>query len=193
MNGELRAELLAMRAEDQDVAEECWRASEADDRFRGLFLFQVEVERSEWPEVFREAELVTERHSVRLGQIVGAHGWPGRSLVGPDGAEASWLILQHSGSELQGRCLPLLRAALDQGDVLPQQCASVADRLELVAGRAQRYGTHLSLDGQNRHVPTGGVADPERLDRIRAEIGLDPWETYVEGLGGRPGPIGAGS
>jgi hypothetical protein len=187
----LRPELLAMRDEDRKVARASFQASEADERFRGRFLFEVDVDRSEWPTEFFEAEAVVARHAVRLREIVALHGWPGASLVGPDGADAAWLVLQHSDRDLQEHCLPLLRTALGTGEATAQQYAAVADRIELLAGVLQLYGTHLALDDQGRHVPTRGVVEPGGLDRRRAAIGLEAWSGYVLGMGGRPGPTGS--
>src|SRR5688572_26226692 len=36
-----------------------------------------------------------ERNSAGLRAVLTEHGWPGRSLVGDDGAEAAWFIAQH--------------------------------------------------------------------------------------------------
>ena len=35
-------------------------------------------------------------NTTRLREIVSADGWPGRSLVGTDGAHAAWLLAQHA-------------------------------------------------------------------------------------------------
>lgn len=41
-------------------------------------------------------EAVHKINAARLATIIEQHGWPGRSFVGDDGAEATWLIAQHS-------------------------------------------------------------------------------------------------
>ena len=185
----LRAELLSLRTKDQHVARDAFEASEADDRFRGKFAFEVEPYRSDWPEAFLRAEAVTATHAERLAAIVSSCGWPGRSLVGEDGADAAWLLLQHAGADLQRHCLPLLRQALAAGEVTAQQYAAVADRIALLEGGLQIFATHLALDAEGRHVPTHGVDDPALLDHRRAGTGLAPWSDYVVGLGGRPGRV----
>src|SRR4051794_10939213 len=35
----------------------------------------------------------------RLGEIVAEHGWPTTTLVGKDGANAAWLLVQHADTE----------------------------------------------------------------------------------------------
>lgn len=39
---------------------------------------------------------VHQRNAQRLDAIIQQHGWPGKSLVGEEGADAAWLILQHA-------------------------------------------------------------------------------------------------
>src|SRR2546422_2708299 len=41
-------------------------------------------------------EALHQRHATRLAALIDAHGWPGRSRVGEEGAQAAWLILQHA-------------------------------------------------------------------------------------------------
>src|SRR5947209_9236632 len=74
----LRAELLAMAAEDRRV----WAELAADGSlFDGYHPRMAEVHR---------------RNAARLTETLDRHGWPGRDLVGADGAAAAWLVLQHA-------------------------------------------------------------------------------------------------
>ncbi len=41
-------------------------------------------------------EALHQRHATRLAALIDAHGWPGRSRVGEEGARAAWLVLQHA-------------------------------------------------------------------------------------------------
>lgn len=53
----------------------------------------------------------------RLKQIIAAQGWPTVTTAGRDGAEAAWLIAQHSDADpaFQARALELLTAGAQQG------------------------------------------------------------------------------
>lgn len=177
MNDQLRAELLAMREVDQAGARACFEATEADPRFRGKFLFQIP--REDWVATFHEHEARNREHADRLRRIVDVHGWPGISLVGQEGEEAAWLLLQHAGALAQRELLPALRRAFEEGEAPAQHLAAVVDREALESEHLQVYGTHLSLDDAGEHVATVGVVDPDRLDERRAELTLTPWVEYV--------------
>lgn len=105
--------------------------------------------------------------------LIGAHGWLGRSLVGEEGADCAWILVQHADRdrELQDRCLDLLYTAVRHGEADPRHYAMLADRLRRMDGRPQLYGTHCRLvDGALTF--NGAVADPEQLAERRHVLGL---------------------
>ena len=124
---------------------------------------------------------VHQRNARRLRRIIEAVGWPGANLVGPDGAEASWLILQHAISEpdLLRRALPLLVAAAREGKADPAHAAMLEDRIRFFEGRPQRYGTQLDWDADGNLSP-GEVEDPQHLAERRAAVGLPTLEEQIE-------------
>jgi hypothetical protein len=74
----LRARLLALVREDLEVRSELLARGELFDGYHP-----------------RMAD-VHSRNADELERSIEKHGWPGHSLVGIDGAEAAWLILQHA-------------------------------------------------------------------------------------------------
>src|SRR4051794_8313325 len=96
MNDSLRNELLALADEDQRVRAELAADGSLFDGYRP-----------------RMAE-VHRRNAARLAGIIEEYGWPGRTLVGEDGAEAACLVLHHAIGDptLQRRGLELLWQAV---------------------------------------------------------------------------------
>ncbi len=162
----LRLELLALAADDE--------------RVRPLLAADGRLFDGYAPEM----EAVHRRNAARLAELVGAHGWPGRSLAGEDGAEAAWRIVQHAIGEpsLQRRCLPLLEAAAAAGEAPPLQPAMLADRIRYFEGRPQLYGTTVGWDAEGRLSP-GPLEMPGEVDARRAALGLPPLATSL-----RPDP-----
>src|SRR2546426_12260662 len=93
-----------------------------------------------------------QRHATRLAALIDAHGWPGRSRVGEEGAQAAWLILQHAieNPPLMRRGLTLLRGGVSEGEVSPLEVAMLEDRIRTFEGRPQRYGTQFDWDEHGR-------------------------------------------
>lgn len=172
---ELRRRLLEMSEEDQRVRSELAATGE---------LFDGYAPRME--EVHR-------RNAAALEAVIQRHGWPGRSLVGADGAQAAWLVLQHAIGDpaLQRRCLPLLREAAARGEAEPAQAAFLEDRISFFERRPQRYGTQFDWDENGRLSPWL-IEDPERVDEYRRSVGLEPLAERVRRMAeeaeGEPAP-----
>jgi len=162
MNKSLRTELINMSVEDQRVREEL--AADGS-LFEGYHPRMLEVH---------------QRNGKRLEEVIDEYGWPGKSLVGQDGAEAAWLILQHdiSNPALQRRCLALLEAAARAGEIPLWQPAYLLDRIRSNEGKPQVYGIQFDWDEHGEMSPLP-IADIEQVDERRAVVGLGPLEEEV--------------
>ena len=157
----IRAELLEMAAGDLRVREELARSGEL---FEGYHPRMREVH---------------ERNAARLRELIESHGWPTRVLVGEDGANAAWLILQHAIGDpaLQRRGLVLMQEA--EGEVSRVHVAMLEDRIRVNEGRGQRYGTQFDWDRNGLLSPLP-IEDADGVDRRRGEVGLPPLAEDIE-------------
>jgi hypothetical protein len=121
-------------------------------------------------------------NALRLKQIIAEFGWPDEQMVGEDGAKAAWFIVQHAiGSpDLQRSCLALLRNSADQGRVPRWQAAYLEDRMAMQEGRPQRYGTQWLDDPQDGRARPWRLAEADRVNILRAEVGLPPMQPVPE-------------
>ena len=153
----LRRELIAMAEEDQRVRAELARDGSL---FEGYH---------------PRMQSLHDANAARLSAILDAHGWPGQSLVGREGAFAAWLIAQHAIGQpaFQRRVLELLKPAIPTGEVPALHAAMLEDRIRSFEGRPQLYGTQFDWDEQGRMSPLPHD-DPARVEARRREIGLKP-------------------
>ncbi|MBZ5712936.1 DUF6624 domain-containing protein [Nannocystis pusilla] len=159
MDEDLRAELMRWIAEDDETRE---RLARDGSLFAGYH---------------PEMEAVHRRNAARLREVLAGVGWPGRTLVGDDGASAAWRIVQHAIGEpaLLRSCLPLLQRAAAEGEADPAEVAKLEDRIRVSEGRPQRYGTQYDWNEDGTAmVPMVGVEAPESLAERRAAVGLPP-------------------
>jgi len=156
-NGELRGELVKMAARDLEVRENLIR--------RGVL----------YEGYHPEMEAIHVHNASRLKEIISEHGWPVPEMVGDDGAEAAWLIVQHAIGDppLQRQCLRLLQDAAESGDVPLWQAAMLEDRIRMFEGRPQIYGTQLETHDDGAVRPYL-VEDPEHVEERRSRVGLEP-------------------
>ena len=157
MDLQLRQCLLDMAAEDARVRAELAASGEL---FQGYAPRMAEVD---------------DRNAKALAGIIAACGWPGRSLVGENGAAAAWLIVQHAIGQpaLLRACLLLLREAAARGEAEAARAAMLEDRICFFERRPQRYGTQWDCDEHGRMAPWT-IGDPDNVDARRASVGLGP-------------------
>jgi hypothetical protein len=161
-NPALRTELLAMRDADQ-VLRKRWIAAGLDNQ-----------------PLKAEVAALDAKHVARLTQIIDEVGWPGKSLVGPDGANAAWLIAQHGGKEFLHKVLPLMKKAAARGELNAASYALSEDRVRIQDGKKQIYGSQFNTrDGKCEPLP---IEDPEHVDERRRSVKLDLLADYAADL-----------
>lgn len=170
MLAHLRDSLLALREHDLSVRAE------------------LEAEGSLFEGYHPRMEAVHRENALKLRRMIAECGWPHEGLVGADGAEAAWLVAQHSISEpdFMRRCRELLELESAAGRVPRWQYAYLDDRIRVSEGQRQRFGT------QFESTPDGPVVceieHPELLEQRRAEAGLSPMSERLRALEHAPRP-----
>lgn len=170
-NPALRQELLQMMKVDQDARKKLLelmkKRSLENHKDVSTALNSKELE---------EINKIDTQNQKRLKEIVAQHGWPGQSLVGKEGANAAWLLVQHADTDraFQQKCLDLMKA-MPAGEVEKKNIAYLTDRVLVGQKKQQRYGTQLD----NKCEPQP-IEDPDNLDKRRAEMGLNTMAEYLK-------------
>ena len=117
---------------------------------------------------------VHQAHNARLREILEEYGWPGRRLVGEDGAAAAWLLLQHAvlDPDLMRTALVRVEQATFTGDCEAKHLALLIDRIRTLEGRLQLYGTQHDWDATGQLSPLP-IEAPEGVDERRRRMGLE--------------------
>lgn len=113
---------------------------------------------------------------VQLLQFVEKNGWLGKTLVGKDGAEATWLIAQHAEHSPidQARLLPKLKEAVDKGEAEMRHYAYLFDQVCANYRKPQRFGTLRWKNPETGQWETYPLEDKEKVNEFRQEAGLPP-------------------
>ncbi len=158
INQQLRNELLSIREEDQKVLQELIDSGELGTT-----------------EYHPRMKATHEKNNARIKEIISEYGWPGFSVVGKEGSEASWLIVQHAvlDTKFMDRCIPLLNEAVIQGEAEGWCLAYLQDRVLSMSGKPQIYGTQHDIDENGIAYPLT-IDEPEKVEILRKEVGLEP-------------------
>lgn len=154
---------------DEELRAELLRRMELDQAAR------LAYDGEDWEPVRR----VDDENLPWLKGLIAERGWPGASLVGTDGAHATWLLVQHADADpaFQRHCLGLLSAAVEADEATRSNLAYLTDRVLLAEEQPQVYGTQMTRRG-GEWVPCN-LGDPDGVDARRAEMDLGPLAEYV--------------
>ncbi len=130
--------------------------------------------------ILKELQEIDQKHTKRMKAIVEKYGWPTKSMVGTDGAQNAWLLVQHADHDrpFQNKCLELMKPLVATGEVSKNNFAYLTDRVLVGAGKPQRYGTQLHT--VNNELVPQTMEEPDKVDERRKEMGMEPLAKYLE-------------
>lgn len=165
-NPALRRELLQRLEQDQAIRNE---------------LIKKGIDHPD-PSDLARMKAIDSSNTERMRAIIRQYGWPGLSLVGRDGTEAAFLLVQHAELSFQKEVLPLVEKSYKKGELSGQSYALLVDRVLVGEGKPQIYGTQAKHFSQWKgHEPVlEPIEDEANVDKRRAEVGLFPLAQYLE-------------
>lgn len=119
-----------------------------------------------------------------LKAIVDEFEWPGKSLIGEDGVERFWSLIQHCDQDVdfQELCLQHLSAAVNNNEASKKYIPFLHDRTLKNRGVKQLYGTQLRIVEQR--LVAYPIGEPILLEHRRKEYGLEPFSEYIHKVKG---------
>lgn len=164
----LRKRLLALVEEDQNLRNE---------------MIQGGVDHPD-KALLARLDAVDLRNTARMRRMIKEFGWPGPDLVGWDGTEAAFTLVQHSSHSFQKELLPLITKKFKAGVLRGPNYALFLDRVLVEDGRPQVYGLKALPFAQwkNGEPVLYPIEDEANVDKRRAEVGLSSLAEYRQYL-----------
>lgn len=130
----------------------------------------------------KDFQEVTAKNLVHLKNIVKKYGYPSHTLVGESSSHNFWLMVQHSDSDLkfQKKLLKLMFKEVKRANASARDYAYLADRVRINSGEPQLYGTQIVVKDTKKGYQLKPVFQPEKLNERRRQMGLPPFEEYLE-------------
>ena len=115
---------------------------------------------------------------IKVKAILDQYGWLGSDIVGGQGNQTIFLVIQHADLRTQEKYLPMMQEAVRHGKAKGSHLALLIDRVEMYNGRPQIYGSQLN--GENGKYKFYPILDEANVNKRRAEVGLEPLEEYAK-------------
>ena len=116
-----------------------------------------------------------------LNKFIALIRYPTISKVGKEANEAAWMIIQHaiSNPTFMKYCLELLQIEVQKGNADPKQFAYLSDRIAVLGGKPQLYGTQFDWD-ENGELSPNSYDDLTKVNGRRKEIELNSLEEQIK-------------
>lgn len=131
-------------------------------------------------------KLILEKDSINLikvQNILDTRGWLGEDIIGREGNQTLFLVIQHADLDTQEKYLPMMRDAVGRGHAKANHLALLEDRIALRKGGKQIYGSQIGRDKKTGERYVLPLTDPDNVDKRRAEVGLGTIQDYIQNWG----------
>ncbi|MCL2132587.1 MAG: hypothetical protein FWH36_09120, partial [Lentimicrobiaceae bacterium] len=116
---------------------------------------------------------------IKITKILDERGWLGSDVIGVEGNQTLYLVIQHSNTETREKYLPMMREAVKNGNANAFNLAYLEDRTALGKGEKQIYGSQVLYYYETGEHFVQPLIDPENVDKRRAEVGLGTMQDYL--------------
>lgn len=116
-----------------------------------------------------------------LKAIIDRIGYPTVDKVGVKASEAAWLIIQHAIGlpRFMKRCRDLLKNAVIENKANPINLAYLTDRIAVLEGKPQHYGTQFDW-GELGELSPNSYADLTKVNQRRKSVELNTLKDQTE-------------
>ncbi len=131
----------------------------------------------------KQQEIVRRNHQINEQKIIAildSKGWPSEAVIGAQGNLTICNVIQHSANEIRLKYLPMMRKAVKEKKLHPRLLARAEDRLATDQGKLQIYGGQIKYYPETKSFDVWPIADPENVDKRRADIGLEPIAEFLK-------------
>jgi hypothetical protein len=156
----LRMELEAMYDADQDI--------------RRILVDSIGFNSPETPKYMNKIGEIDAQNQAKLQVILEKYGWIEQSKIGEKAAEGIFYIVQHAPLEMKEKYFPQFKKLAMQGEAKQTQCAMLEDRILMMKGKKQIYGTQANNNIRpDKKFVIWPIENPAAVNGLRKKAGFD--------------------
>jgi len=115
---------------------------------------------------------IDKQNLIKVVSLIEKCGMPTTKEVSQKQMDAIWLVFQHADNTNRKKYFPLLKKAAENGDLSKGDIALMEDRILMLDGKPQIYGSQVTKDRNTGEWMLYDLQNPETVDKRRAEVGL---------------------
>lgn len=162
---------------NEEIAEKIIKLKNADLEFRDKLIQNGQLDEG----YNEEMSNLQNRNAKILDEIIDTIGYPTVDKIGKEASEAAWLIILHSIGQpyFMKKSAELLKVAVNENSADPKGLAYLTDRIAVLEGKPQLYGTQFDWD-ENGEMNPNQYDDIVKVNQRRIALGLNLLEEQKE-------------
>lgn len=166
---------------NQNLEEILQTVYDRDQAIRQEFL---KVDQSNPEDIFRMYNKMDSIDKLNQGlvfNILDSIGWP--QNLSDVANNAIFLTIDHAKLDSQEKYFPLVEEQMKQGNISKSSYATLLDRILMLSGKEQIYGTQTRSKNQKKKddaIYIWPIQDAQKIDSLRNEMELMPLEMYIQ-------------
>jgi len=177
MTGAFSASAQEINCKDNaSVKEKLKGIHEADQQIRAKIKKEMPSgDASKIKQMALEMKASDKQNQLYISQLLDQCGWP-EGLTAEESSTV-FLVIDHADLAFMQKYLPVLESQAQAGNVSKSDLATIRDRVQMLTGKKQVYGTQTLKTGKEVYV--WPVENEAGLDARRKEMGLPSMEEYI--------------
>ncbi|WP_100074785.1 DUF6624 domain-containing protein [Chryseobacterium camelliae] len=177
MTGAFSASAQEINCKDNaSVKEKLKGIHEADQQIRAKIKKEMPSgDASKIKQMALEMKASDKKNQLYISQLLDQCGWP-EGLTAEESSTV-FLVIDHADLTFMQKYLPVLEKQAQAGNVSKSDLATIRDRVQMLTGKKQVYGTQTLKTGKEVYV--WPVDNEAGLDARRKEMGLPSMEEYI--------------
>lgn len=166
---------------NQNLEEILQTVYDRDQAIRQDFL---KVDQSNPEDIFRmynKMDSIDKLNQKLVFNILDSIGWP--QNLSHVANNAIFLTIDHAKLDSQEKYFPLVEEQMKQGNISKSSYATLLDRILMLSGKKQIYGTQTRSKNQKEKddaIYIWPIQDAQKVDSLRNEMELMPLEMYIQ-------------
>ncbi|SEA43318.1 hypothetical protein SAMN05192529_11857 [Arachidicoccus rhizosphaerae] len=121
------------------------------------------------------------QHMLTIDQLQTTYGWDDLMRLPDTAKQVIFLVIQHSDSLHMIKYLPLINRSAQKGDLPKEDYALLQDRVSLMQGGKQYFGSQIYWDSkQNQYLPLPVLGGREAAEKRRRVLGIETLVHYLD-------------
>lgn len=123
---------------------------------------------------------IDRQNLIKVISLIEKCGMPTTKQISAKQMNTIWLVLQHADNENRKKYFKILKKSAKNGDLSEGQIAIMQDRILMMDGKPQIYGSQIVENKETRKWEIYNLKNSKLVDKRRAKVGLSPLDEYVK-------------